>query len=143
RNGVQPDRGKGCPQLPSQGFRRGRLCGGSLAAGERAWWERVMWLQDLPHRGLRFQDRFAFRVTAYSRRRREVGLFTRCGADSYGGSPKRRTPVHIAASLAPEESTRASGALTKSGAAAGEEVVLAELDARVAQDRIRGRDVEE
>src|SRR6185312_7978795 len=74
RNGVQPHRRQGCAQLPTQSFRRGRLRVGGLAAGGRAWWERVVWLQDLPHRGLRFQYRFAFRVTAYSRRRREVGL---------------------------------------------------------------------
>src|SRR6185312_15946814 len=36
-----------------------------------------------------------------------------------------------------------SGALTKCGAAAGEEVVLADLDAAVTQDRVSSRDVEE
>src|SRR5581483_8038849 len=141
RNGVQSHGRQRRAQLPPQRLRGGRLRAGRGCADGRACWERVLWLQDLPHRGLRFRCRFAFRVTAYSRRRREVCLFTCCAATPTGFAGAAN-PVHKAAPVAPRREP-ASGALTKCRSAADEKIVLADLDARMTQDCVGGRDMEE
>jgi hypothetical protein len=82
RDGVQPHRRQRRPQLPAQSLRRRRLRA-EHSSGWRTRRQRILWLQYLPHRGPRSSCRAAFRVTAYSRRRREVGLVRARRADCH------------------------------------------------------------